>query len=606
MFFSNTKCFRGPSTGSKPNAPIARIGDKFYEVDTQKEYTYNGTAWVLTEAGDSKEDLLLPFDGYQWGSGQDNAFPPNNFFDRETGKFYFMERDANAHRGLLEIDCNNRFNRTERFCDLSGFETSGTEANKLYNGSLNIRGIIKLNGCLLVAIRSTSTPDPSESDQHTYGILLCIELTNFTVVWSNAYNERLSGIETVTANNTTFIALPLRRKSIIFYTVSGDISGADGFSNLVKRDEQFTDNYPNPSNPDDYVRNMDENQKGKFCVVPTDMISDINKLLTPYSTILGKIIRWTGDDTSSSKVDMGTLEHNKYYLCKEVSAGTYKWTKVVPFNQVLYISAGYAGGVNIFDVTFLTTSSAADANGHRSRVYGWFSTEHQDVWNILTYPGDASAKGFFCFDLKVVYPYVFATLSPSPSVANYDIANGTNYRRMGILSLNISDLSNVGGYLGTLQNMDGFMPIDKMAIVPAGTDFPPIAMELIGNHIFVNNGDKGAAVFDISNVDLSDPENVSLPVFVQNIKHPTLENVSGLCFVGDNQKFEKNSDGQMIYNILSNGTLFMVMGEGLSTNDSNKSRAKNIVFYNINISLISPNFYLENLADIYEDENTSP
>lgn len=568
----------------------------------------NTDLFAPSGGGSNDPDLLIPFDCYQWGSGQENGFTSNNFFDKETGKFYILARSvSNAHRGLLEVDFNNRFNQPQRFCDLSGFEPSGSETNKLHSGSVNVRGIVKQNGCLLIAIRSTSTPNPSESDQNIYGILMCIELTNFTVVWSHGYNERLSGIKIATANNTTFMALPLRRKSIIFYTIDGDISGADGFSNLTQRDEQYTKGYPNPSNPDDYVRGMDENQKGEFCIVPTDMVSDINKLLTPYSTIKGKIIRWTGSATSSSKVDTGTLEANKYYQCQEVSTDTYKWVKVVPFNQVLYISAGYAGGVTVFDLTYLTTSSAADAYGHRSRVYGWFSTEHSSDWNILTYP--EGTGGFYCFDLKVVYPYVFATLAPSPSVSSYDITNNTNFRRMGVLSLNISDLSNIGGYLGTLANMKGFIPIDEMAIEPAGSDFPPIFMELIGKHIFVNNGDKGAAVFDISNVDLQDPTNVNLPVFVENIKHPSFENVGGFSFVGDNQKFEKNFDGQMIYNTIDNGTVFMMMGENpavQNTNTIDRNRAKNIAFYNVNISLINPSFYLDNLADIYEDEHTQP
>lgn len=608
MFFTKSNYFKGVSSNKKPIAPVAKTGDKFFETDTQREFTFDGVStWELSDV--NVDNLLVPFGSYQWGSGQENGFTSNNFYDRETGKFYILSRNvSNAHRGLLEIDLNTKLTQTSRFCDLNGFDPSGTEPNKLYSGSINIRGIVKHDGCLLVAIRSTSTPNPSESDQNTYGILICIELTNFTVVWSHAYNERLSDIKIATANNTTFMALPLRRKSIIFYTIDGSISGADGFSHLTQRDEQFTKGYPNPSNPDDYVRNMDENQKGEFCIVPTDMISDVNKLLTPYSTIKGKIIRWTGTNgTSSAKVDTGTLENNKYYQCQEVSTSTYKWVKVTPFNQVLYVSAGYAGGVNVFDLTFLTSSSAADSYGHTSRAYGWFSTNHSSDWNILTYP--SGTGGFYCFDLKVVYPYVFATLAPSPSVSSYDKTNGTNYRRMGVLSLNISDLANIGGYLGTLDNMKGFISVDKMAIDQAGSDFPPIFMELIGNYVYVNNGEKGAAVFDITNVDLSDSTNVKLPVFVGNVKHPSLTSVGGFCFVGEKQKFEKNFDGQMIYNTINDGTTFLLMGENPTTQTSNtfdRNRAKNIVFYNINTSFINPSYYLNNLGIIYEDEHTQP
>lgn len=606
MFFTKSNYFKGVSSNKKPIAPIAKIGDKFFETDTQREFSFDGVStWELSDI--NVDSLLVPFGSYQWGSGQESVFTSNNFYDKETGKFYIMSRNVgNSHRGLLEIDLNTKLSQESRFCDLNGFEPSGTESNKLYNGAINIRGIVKHNGCLLVAIRSTTTPNPSESDQNTYGILMCIELENFTVVWSHAYNERLSDIKIATANNITFMALPLRRKSIIFYTIDGDISGVDGFSNLTQRDEQFTKGYPNPSNPDDYVQGMDENQKGEFCIVPTDMISDINKLLTPYSTIKGKIIRWTGSETSSDKVNTGTLEANKYYQCQEVSTDTYKWVKVTPFNQVLYISAGYAGGVNVFDLTYLTSSSAADSYGHKSRAYGWISTEHSSDWKILTYPD--GTEGFYCFDVKVVYPYVFATLAPSPHVSSYDIANGTNYRRMGVLSLNISDLSNIGGYLGTLENMQAFIAVDKMAIDPAGTDFPPISMELIGDYIYVNNGDKGAAVFDITNVDLSSTTK-KLPVFVGNVKHPSLTNVSGFCFVGAKQSFEKNFDGQMICNIVSDGTTFLLMGEKpdkQTSNMTNRNRAKNIVFYNINTSFINPDYYLYNLEKIYEDTHTQP
>lgn len=609
MFFSKNKCFKGLSTDIKPIAPIALFGDKFYETDTECEYVYNKSLnWELCNS--KADDLLVPCSNFKWASGQENGLSPNVFFDKESGKLYYGNRqNSNGHRGIIEVDLSNQFLPTERFCDLSEFDKNGSNPNKLVgSNTLNVRGITRYNNCLLVVVRAENPlPNPTQSDTNTYGILICIELTNFTVIWSEPFNERLSDINIVKANNTIMVAIAERRKSVKFYTItSSDIS--TGYSKLVQRDEWFTEAYDST----DCLAGMSENQKGEFCIVPTDVISTIDQLLTPHEKIVGKIIKWLGGAIETSKVDGGVLTADENYQCQEVSTNTYKWvalnntSKIL--NQVLYVSAGYNSGLNVFDVTHINSDAYIDDKGHRTRAYIWDSTLHNDIWKILSIPNDDEHYGFFCFDVKVVYPYVFATLSPSPEVGSYDKNNGTTYRRMGVITFDITSLKNISGYLGSLDNMKGFMPINYMG-GEGGTDHPPISMKLIGNYLYLNNSDKGAAVFDISNVNLLDSNNVVLPKFVGNIKHPMLANVNGLCLMGDNQSVIINYNGELLYDKINDGVEFMVMGENLPSqtlNKTNRNKAKNLIIYTFNTSLISPDFYLPMLNKLYEDTDTQP
>lgn len=144
--------------------------------------------------------------------------------------------------------------------------------------------------------------------------------------------------------------------------------------------------------------------------------------------------------------------------------------------NVLYIGAGFGDGLRVWDVTDAPTT------GHVTLAGNFQFKLHRDILPNDTYHTQ---------DCVVDYPFVYATLGPSSTVARSDYNNGTNNRRMGLLTLNISDLSNI---TGSVQHIS----IDDMCDYMLSGDPKPKKILMREDKLFLANGNKGIAIYDIS------------------------------------------------------------------------------------------------------------
>ena len=148
--------------------------------------------------------------------------------------------------------------------------------------------------------------------------------------------------------------------------------------------------------------------------------------------------------------------------------------------QVLWISGGFGDGVHIWDVTNIETE--------RATLYDWSGFDHLDIWRLP----NTNKNYYHAFDVAIEYPYVYASLGASSTLATEDHNNGTNLRKMGVLVLDITNLSNIGA---TVANI----PIEDMNDYDYGGDPRPTRIVKVGNKLFLNNGGMGVAGFEISN-----------------------------------------------------------------------------------------------------------
>lgn len=159
--------------------------------------------------------------------------------------------------------------------------------------------------------------------------------------------------------------------------------------------------------------------------------------------------------------------------------------------QVLYISCGFGDGVHIWDVTDMSSSV-------RPTLYNWNGFAHADIWKV------DNMLAQHTFDCVINYPYVYCTIAPSTTIINYDNTNGTTLRRAGILTIDISNLSNIQA---TMQ----LVPIDKRPTFENEGDPRPTSIAQVGNKLFINNGNIGVTMFDVT-----DP---STPVYADSFKY---------------------------------------------------------------------------------------
>ena len=171
-------------------------------------------------------------------------------------------------------------------------------------------------------------------------------------------------------------------------------------------------------------------------------------------------------------------------------------------NKILCVMAGFGDGVHIWDITNVSAT-----NEVRATLYNWNSWSHKDIWFI------DGTSAYHTFDLEVVYPYVYATLGAKLETAQADYTNGTNNRRMGLLTLDISNLANIQA---TIQQIDVADMNDFL-----GGDPRPTFIKRFANKLFLNNGTKGIAIYDISNL--------ALPQYVATKEIPDFMSCGGLC-----------------------------------------------------------------------------
>lgn len=632
ILYNNNKTFNGSSNDVKPTSPIAQVGDKFYETDTQKFYEFDGLSWSEMGGGGtttSSNNFLTSFNEYNFGINADNVFDSNCYFDGENQKLYYQQRgypDGTSYttRGIVEVDFTNRFVPTQRFCAISDYDSTGSNANKLTTGTCNVRGIIKFGNYLLLAIRTNDYSSMIPYSSNVYGILMCIELTNFTIVWTHTFGERLSGLYMTKSlvNNLYYLVLNGRMGFTRFYTLNGT-SDLSQYSNLVEVDLQYCNGYedyqveslPTPSSSNlnsyyllkgeqtgyeqgalykcvsdgatpptyswseeltpaqylstykylDCVEKMQENHHGMFYIKKENYTEAASAAAMPtpsaeyvYSADNRIIYRFTGENE-------GGFEKGKYYQCRKTSSSpdTYEWVKCKE-NQytILFVSGGFADGVHVFDLTNLRDDTYADENGHKSRIFCWYSLDSQNrsLWYIIENPTTPSQPyGLHAFDAVVNYPYVYATIAPSSTASTYDKEHNTNIRRMGVLTLDISDLTNITA-------TEQLIPVEDMGLYYGGTDSSPITIRKINDRIYLENSEKGIAIYDISTP--------STPRYMGCHKSSLLTNTLGLWAQDENQK-----------------QTFLIAGEA-PTPQSNSSSAtpeakanyarfKRIIFYSV-------------------------
>lgn len=171
--------------------------------------------------------------------------------------------------------------------------------------------------------------------------------------------------------------------------------------------------------------------------------------------------------------------------------------------KVLYIVAGFGDGVYVWDVT--------DTAGSNVTLAGRFRFTK------------AFADKYHTFSCVVEYPYVYATLAPNSDVfaADFDVNRGYctgSTRREGILTLDISNLDNI---TYSVQNI----PVDDMSICDYPFDTLPTIVRKSEDKLFLNNGDRGVAIYDISTPDR--------PIYLGTKIMTEVNSIGGLAILGD-------------------------------------------------------------------------
>lgn len=587
IFYDNNKVFSGLSTDTKPLSAIVVAGDRFYETDTNKLYEWDGTSWQLSNQSSNDnvnveaQTLINATDSFQYGNNYNNNFA-NCYYNKTTNKLYFgayISFSGNKQYGLIEADLSTqRNNPTTRFCTFDSVKADMTTPSD----GIDIRGIVEIQGYLLIATRSNSFSEIKPFTDEVYGILLCIDPTTLTILWHKNFGERLTGLYAYHSvkEERNYVVLNGRMGFVAFYYILDNITKNPtnditiGYSALQLRDIQYNSKYkgrhletlPSTSTStsglsgnykligtqsgyntgqiyhcnrsgsagnwtytwtemtglideypysDNYVEKMQENHHGSWCILEEE-VTTVDALPTASAEY---------EYTVNNRLIYKTSSNSYYYICcHNLSTQQYEWVRSYTYNYtILFISAGFGDGVHVFDLTNMSKTAYADEYGHKTRIYNWYGRDHHDQWFPFIYhnpnTGQDEEKGFHSFDAIVNYPYVYATLASDSNIVEQDKELHTNQRKMGILTLNISDLTNI---TATMQ----YIPSDKMGFY-GGTDTPPNIIRRVGDYVLVNNGELGIAIFDISN-------DITTPQFVCNKRFHNLKNVTELCFLSDN------------------------------------------------------------------------
>ena len=132
--------------------------------------------------------------------------------------------------------------------------------------------------------------------------------------------------------------------------------------------------------------------------------------------------------------------------------------------------------------------------------------------------GSELPRGLQCFGVEVSYPYLYATIGPISSIFE------TENDRRGILVADIHDLDSVKL---------------KACIIPKENDYEikigdpsPTFLCLCNNKIYTNYGEKGVAVFDISEPKSPKFETIIEGCTKGNVVYPIYSDSEGRLFMG--------------------------------------------------------------------------
>lgn len=140
--------------------------------------------------------------------------------------------------------------------------------------------------------------------------------------------------------------------------------------------------------------------------------------------------------------------------------------KIYEHNGRVYaLICKYIRGVLILDITDLNNVFIAKED----EFDGW---KYKNLSNAI-----------YCYDVVVDYPYAYATIAPHPSYA------AKIPEACGVLVMNLSDLNNISKTLYLMNSSD--ITSNKKG------DVSPIHIARYGNTLYLNNRDRGLAVYDI-------------------------------------------------------------------------------------------------------------
>lgn len=141
-------------------------------------------------------------------------------------------------------------------------------------------------------------------------------------------------------------------------------------------------------------------------------------------------------------------------------------TKIYECNGHVYaFICEYTSGVLILDITDLDNVFIA-------------KEDEWDDWKYKNYK-----KGIYCYDVVVDYPYAYATIAPHPFYSD------KIPEACGLVSMDISNLNNITKELYLISPAD--ITSNKNG------DVTPTRIARYGNTLYLNNRDKGLAVYDI-------------------------------------------------------------------------------------------------------------
>lgn len=140
-----------------------------------------------------------------------------------------------------------------------------------------------------------------------------------------------------------------------------------------------------------------------------------------------------------------------------------------------------------------------DANGHTYTVFAlftggieiWDMTDPANSYLVKTVPlssplenGDMLSDGMSVFHVLAIYPYIYAPLAPSRKLFPTNIGEG------GLLTYEISDLDNIKVTATLIPDSDWYSK--------STGDLAPSYIDKYQNVVITNFGEKGVAVFDVS------------------------------------------------------------------------------------------------------------
>lgn len=432
-------------------------------------------------------NLLQPCGEYIMG--QNRISTEGACYEAETHRLYFRAGKSKIEvknetwednpSGIYVVDFSNV--RNPKFVKV--MRTGITSDEIQDNSGPGFPQMMTYNGFLYAAVRATSAGLPSSGAQNneTWGALMVYRLSDGTVVWKEPLHVKGSSVYVHTAKNgKTYLALSAQMAWIRFYEINPD----DPTEHTLLEEHHMHQWYAQYSYIPAaekllamtegiifYAKNgakANDKKGGYFSVEST--ITDGDETITSEDGTVTKYLH--KHDASviedwSYHADATECQHGKF--C-ELDDGT-----------LYFVSAGFGDGIHIWDLTPML-------NGEHVVLYNWKGkTLGTAVWG-------ESGKSAHTFDCVVNYPYIFATMGPSRAAFEEDSMNGTHNATMGLITLNISDLSNITAKATLIDALDhGTYALDG--------DTRPTRIAKIDDYVFMNNSERGLSVFNVS-----DPE----------------------------------------------------------------------------------------------------